>query len=255
MEPEQLCAPLQQQLSLNDSAAAAAVETEEWQLSGQPCLSKTSLDANGRPHGPKTVYLNGRPWKFENYEHGVLQGECMDWYPASGKKRSSWICLNGKLHGVCVVLYENGNLHRRTSYENDQKHGLRAQCYENGNKWKIENYDHGLKHGLCEEWDENGRLSSRSNYEHGKLHGFYQAWYGNGQLWTSENYDHGTRTELRRWDDNGQIVLEQHYNLHSVKHGVQRGWTNAGVLWEEDYYENGLLISELPTEKQEDGGR
>ena len=89
-----------------------------------------------------------------------------------------------------------------------------------------------------------GKVTDLVNYKDGKKNGLFRRWQENGQLWIEQNYKDGLRDGLQRdWYDNGQLWYEKNYK-EGKKDGLHRGWHEDGQLHWEKNYKDGNLLSE-----------
>ena len=87
--------------------------------------------------------------------------------------------------------------------------------------WKAEKFTFAEKPftGVATEKHKNGNPKNRWEILNGEPHGVVREWY-----------------------DNGQLMVETHYD-HNLRHGLNRYWNKDGSLMKEQVYEQGKSIS------------
>jgi hypothetical protein len=148
-------------------------------------------------------------------------GPRYSWYDREKTKKWNFACYNieGELHGVSKMWYEDGTPKYEKNYKDGKLHGVYKWWYGDGTPKYEENYKDGKEHGVCKEWYDDGTPKSEHNYKDGKEHGVCKEWYDDGTPKSEHNYKDGKL------------------------HGVSKGWSANGKLIRECNYEEGKCVS------------
>ncbi len=116
--------------------------------------------------------------------------------------------------GDRTFWYNNGKLHKKQYYNADEKDGIFKEWYANGQVKFDGRYEDNLPQGTHREWHENGLISYQVEFLNGMEQGLERKWYDNGQLKEEQDWRYNTRTTYycKRWDANGELVHETHYD-------------------------------------------
>lgn len=164
--------------------------------------------------------LAGKPETTEGYldssgkwvEHGTFTTWTDD---SQTKKLREGKLLRGKLHGVMILYYPNGEKHWEKWFVQDKMHGLE--------RW----------------WHENNQLASSSPWVQNKYHGRRQGWYENGSLAYDETYVHGDRQGVhKKWWKDGRLSSIACWRKN-VKNGKVWSQNEDGSLGETGEWEDG----------------
>lgn len=92
-------------------------------------------------------------------------------------------------------------------------------------------YKDGIKHGKEEKFFFNGDLAELRFYTNGKKSGTHKAWWNNGQLMLEHHYnEQGEKINvLREWHSTGQLVKEMNY-VNGEENGTQKTWDYTGKI-------------------------
>jgi len=175
-------------------------------------------------------------------------------------KKTEACYINGKLEGVVIMWYENGNKRFEINYKNGAKNGLYSTWYLNGELFSIYNYtneeitDTEYKDStpssdkvlILEDYHQNGKLQELryiSIDKYGKQYnnGIRQRFYENGNMKSEFNYKNseleGKMTSLY---ENGNIEAELYY-LNGEIEGLCSFWYLNGIKKTEENYKKGKL--------------
>tara|TARA_B100001029_G_scaffold40345_1_gene31379 strand:- start:178 stop:1146 length:969 start_codon:yes stop_codon:yes gene_type:complete len=211
---------------------------------GEPLKKESTKDKKLKLEGVKRdeleeregiMYLKGsdtpyRGKSFTFYDNGQKEFEEDNW-------------KDGKLDGLKVLWYSNGQRWSEINYKDGKREGLRVSWYKSGKKSREDNWKDGKLDGLYVEWHGNGQKASEVKYKDGKREGLRVSWYSNGQKWSEVNYKDGEEHGLDVWwHENGQKKSEINY-----KDGKLNGpWI--------DWYENGEKEREANYKDDEEHG-
>lgn len=129
--------------------------------------------------------LIGKPETDEGYIASdgrfVDHGKFVTWSDDSktGKLREGWM-LHGKLHGVMVLYYPNGQKQWEQTFVRGNKHGIQRFWYESGERQMEVPYLDGDQHGVSRGWHENGVQEYENTWVRGERHGPSRQWYKSG---------------------------------------------------------------------------
>jgi len=89
---------------------------------------------------------------------------------------------DGKLHGIEITYYLNGNVKEERYYENGFKTGEHRGWWESGNIKYIYHFKNDVFNGNIKVWNETGMLFNDLNYVNGYEDGLQKAWMINGEI-------------------------------------------------------------------------
>ncbi len=172
----------------------------------------------GKLHG---FYINWRDSNQQNFLRGAflngkLHGLVTIWYE-NGQKLVEGTCKNGKGDGRWTRWHKNGQKAVEVTYKNGELHGLVTVSHENGQKLVEGTYKNGKEDGRVTVWHENGQIGEEGTYKNGKEDGLWNAWHENGQKWKKGIYKNEKRDGLWiEWDENGEEVSRKTYKDGNV---------------------------------------
>ena len=129
---------------------------------------------------------NGVPLDLINVEVTIRRGKIEDtvfcWHKKDNKLISIIPFINGKVNGVVINYYLNGNVRSEWTVVNNVKHGI-YRCYDyNGNMSSMGTFNKGRADGVDLSFDPiSGEVRWISNSNNGKLNGT-QYFFKNGVL-------------------------------------------------------------------------
>jgi antitoxin component YwqK of YwqJK toxin-antitoxin module len=116
-------------------------------------------------------------------------GHCIIHFTNTGLVKQDMTFKDGKLDGVFISYYRNGNVNRKGEFSEGRYHG----------KW--------------EQWSESGKKLYEVHYRNDTLCGAFNVWYPTGVLKKkgvcADNNRKGLWTE---YDEAGMIVKKRNYN-------------------------------------------
>ena len=98
---------------------------------------------------------------------------------------------NGKLEGLSVFWYSNGNVDHQGTYKDGKLDGPSAAWYPYGEKSNEGNYLADERVGLWTWWMASGVMTAQGNYENGSRNGIWQMWNQDRQRWEEKQYLNG----------------------------------------------------------------
>lgn len=219
-----------------------------------------------------TYHDNGLPFQYLEIMNNRAMGTYKEWYSNGNLKleaklisgtpdvvphaQVTWVfdgpskawdesgCLaaeipysKGKLEGVSVYYYPNGNKWREAPFENGQLNGEYNIFYEEGDLAQTTPYKEGLQHGDSSRYWEGGGLAARESYSKGLLNeGYYhdtegneiakvvdgfghRAEFGKDRLAELQEYQEGVLAgEVKVFNEDGRLVKN-----YFVKDGKKNG--------------------------------
>jgi antitoxin component YwqK of YwqJK toxin-antitoxin module len=106
--------------------------------------------------------------------------------------------FNGRKEGEALRYFEDGNLQKKTYYNQNKLDRKQLIFWSNGNVASESNYENGIKKGVQNYWFENGQLAKRKNLKDGKENGLQQAWLQNGKIYVNYEAKNGRIFGLQR---------------------------------------------------------
>ncbi len=199
-----------------------------------------------------------------DYVDGELHGENIKLYYDNifSKIKSIGNYDKGKLYGIYMEYYTNGNIMKIYEYKDGLKDGLCKKYYEN-NKIHIETkYVNNMKNGISLKYDESGNLIEKSYYKDDILNGLC-IYYKNNNVEKEINYENGKRegvSILYKYDDENKLIYKneiiykedliyngtycEYYENNKVKSEITYvNGMKEGV--KKDYYEDGKIYLEV----------
>jgi antitoxin component YwqK of YwqJK toxin-antitoxin module len=125
--------------------------------------------------------------------------------------------------GDSKSIYENGNPYVKAEFKDGKLDGIYIAFYANGQKMGITHYKEGIKQGEATAWHENGKLASKVNFKNNARDGRMTAYYANGQKSLEAYFNEGTvDSTYSQWKENGQLYY--------------RAWYEEGKLVDKKYF-------------------
>jgi uncharacterized protein len=146
--------------------------------------------------------------------------------------------IDGKLHGVSQLFYNNGQLSYGNTYKFGLREGLEENFYENGQLFSKTHFVGGKQvNGVEETFRENGELMKRVNWKNGLKDGLYETYHDNGEL-------HEKGTFVQNFLDGKSEEYDESGKLKRVLfHKEKSGESFLGIYDFEEFNENGQLVT------------
>jgi len=104
-------------------------------------VCQCSYDDKNRYHGDyKSWYTNGRLKTFNIYKFGTMLESKRYHDTESNLCMIEYKLVNGLKHGLCIVYYPDGSIHKKIKYSQGERVGPTRVYDENGNIIKQINY-------------------------------------------------------------------------------------------------------------------
>jgi antitoxin component YwqK of YwqJK toxin-antitoxin module len=98
--------------------------------------------------------------------------------------------VNGKLNGLYVSYFDNGQVEVKCNYVNSKLNGEFLEYYSDGKIHIKCNYVKNKKHGEFVLYHDNGQVYEKSNFFNDKYHGEHVCYYKNGEIRWNIRYIH-----------------------------------------------------------------
>ena len=109
--------------------------------------------------------------------------------------------------GKIYSMYENyHDGAQQRNYKDGKLDGLWVFWYKNGQKEMEQNYKDGKKDGLWVWWYENGQKEMEGNYKDSKQDRLWVYWHKNGQKREAINFKDGKEISAKYWNSKGEEV-------------------------------------------------
>lgn len=145
--------------------------------SGQGKLVYSSASAEPYTGWSKKMYANAKVDALIQYKDGKMDGLWVGWYKngqmkwrresKNGLRHGEWIGWNIKAKVIAKGDFSNGN-------------GLWILWHNNGQKWWEGNYVNNYKSGVWTSWHENGEKREHGEYKNNKRVGKWTEWNEKG---------------------------------------------------------------------------
>ena len=273
---------------------------------GNGQISSEGLMRNGKPDGFwKTYYVNGKikskgqrksfeldsTWAFYddkgnftkkiNYKYDKKNGYYLVYKLINDSVKrniikSKELYVNDLRQGFSEYYYDNGKLHERISFIDNQKQGEGREFNPAGNiitlfkfrhdimvvKERINRYNkQGEKYGSWKEFYLSGKLKKESYYKKGFLNGYVKSYSERGKALSSDRYVNGklyiekinTKTKLdfrKEYHDNGKIKISGAFRKNKPV-GVHREFSTKGkVTATKTYSSRGWVMADGIVDKK-----
>lgn len=132
--------------------------------------------------------------------------------------------------GINKVYYENGNIHKKITFNNGKINGSVLDYYTNGDK-KFSGYmEMNQKTGKWVSWFKNGQKSKEGVYENNLENGVFKWWKEDGTLIKKGKYINGLEDGIWVWYfENGKKQSKGQFSL-GTKVGKWTWWDNRGAF-------------------------
>ncbi|OFX32408.1 MAG: hypothetical protein A2X08_00845 [Bacteroidetes bacterium GWA2_32_17] len=169
---------------------------------------------------------------------------------------------NGKLNGIFIRYFDNGNVSNEVNFVNgnptgykqyfpnkklkaektdDEKNQHLTTWFENGNK-NLEQYLlNNILNGKSEQWFDNGQLELSCTYKNNKQEDEFSAYHKNGKKKIEGNYTNGNLDgNWKTYNEKGQIISDEKYNF-GKKIGTWYYYFENGNKRAKVIYKDGLI--------------
>jgi len=181
-------------------------------------VNESGYYKDGKEYGAWIVNSNtGQPVEEFEYDGSGTkyknQNVKKEFYPETGKLKSSNTYRNGRQNGLQQTWFKNGQLSGRYESRNDTTVGLYEAYWENGKASRKTAYDiKGRKEGTDEGWHENGNKNYEQIYLNNKKEGPAKGWWKNGKLRYTGFYNNDQTDSLWvMYDSTGKETNRMNY--------------------------------------------
>jgi len=167
-----------------------------------------------KKNGTWKLYLeDGTLSAEENYENGMLDGNCRYYFP-SGKLGQAVAFKNGIREGPFTEYYEDGSVKSSGSYHLDELDGPYQAFFPGGRQAETKGqYRKGMKDGLWMFFLSSGRVEMTVKYQLGKElarhydNGSFMEYYEDGIPKSDYTYEDGKKNgPFSEWYDQGEFI-------------------------------------------------
>ena len=153
-------------------------------------------------------------------------------FDRNGQKEEEGTYKDGKMNGLWVYYYENGNIKVEGHFKD-------------GNGADVSDFTGIPQNGRVGNWDffyESGVLSQKARYKNGVLEGLYNVWWENGIKKEKGYYKNGKFDRIiTSWYENGQKKAEGTFKDGEYD-GLWTYWYENGQKKQEVTFKDGVLI-------------
>jgi len=252
---------------------------------GNGQISSEGLMRNAKPDGYwKTYYVNGKmkseglrknfeldsTWVFYgdkgnitkkiNYKYNKRNGYYVIYKLIKDSVernilKSKELYVNDLRQGVSEYYYDDGKLHQKISFTDNQKQGEGIEYSPEGNVITLYKFRHDImvakervnrynknkeKQGTWKEFYASGKLKKESYYKKGYLHGYVKTYNEKGKVLSTERYVNGelyiekitdkTKVDFRKeYHDNGKLKTSGAFRKNKPV-GVHREYSGKGKV-------------------------
>lgn len=158
----------------------------------------------GDKHGRHIFFTKkGDTTLFENYSHGLLEGEKRTYYQRS-KIDKVMHYSKGVLNGSFKAYAFKGQLLQECNYVMGKKDGEFKYYYNDGVLLKIEHWKLDVKDGEFKVFFYEGNLQTLENYKKGKKEGWFEEYYPDQKLKFRMLYKKDVVIEEHRFNEKGK---------------------------------------------------
>lgn len=155
-------------------------------LNGKACCAWKMNSPEGVPYKEYELDTAGPATSYSRYTYEK------EFYPVSGKIKTSYRYRNGKHDGLQQTWAENGTLTGEWTSRNDTTIGDYRTWNDKGEPTRHTQYDSkGLKNGIDEYWTWKGVPQSALHYENNVAEGAARTYWPNGKLRSEGQYIKG----------------------------------------------------------------
>ncbi|MDR3141292.1 MAG: hypothetical protein LBU37_06175 [Tannerellaceae bacterium] len=232
---------------------------------------------DGIPHGSWKMYRQNILVEEYNYNKGLLDGVCKEYYLdgsvksvrnyVEGKSHGKFIDYNskglvehetnyreGKLDGPEIAYDSDGKVRYQTIYSDGKPTGAKVQTFSD--YVLAANYDaNGNLDGDYSEIFNNGNVKTKGKYAHGKKEGVWETGRKDGKKISTEEYEAGDKVKETAYYTDNTVELTR-----ELKNGKKNGWERKynygdGSLKSELFYKDGELSSFAATDESNPSGQ
>ncbi|MGL4598892.1 MAG: TonB family protein [Bacteroidia bacterium] len=211
-----------------------------WREDGS--IEKTETYHLGMLDGVLNAYhSNGELYSISFYQANMLEGKVKTYYTGN-RKESELNYVNNKLQGEQMQWFDNGNVFRRSVYEQGELTYQRTN-YLDGRPQDISSYLNGSKDGVWRKYPNSENTKDTlpekvTSWKDGKLHGTSRSYY-RGVLVEEIEYVNGQmHGHFQQWDYTGLKTADMYY-ADGLKDGLCT-FFNMGIPTYEGRYNKGL---------------
>lgn len=119
---------------------------------------------------------------------------------------------HGKLDGIFVSYYENGNIESEVSYKEGKLEGPFRTYYSDGKSRAERFYKDGKIEDVFKAWDEDGSIFFEIHFKDGRQDGPDKTFYRHGAIQFLDIYKEGRHIHRKTYDEGGNLLFEEDFN-------------------------------------------
>lgn len=138
---------------------------------------------------------------------GMYNGDYKEFF-VDGRVSKTASYTKGKLNGVTVSYYQNGNKKEEETYVDDERHGRYKRYHWNGTLAEEGEYDHDVQQGYWYTYNDLDNLVETEYYLDGEKHGTNILYFANGNKHRVINWKKGEELGFAEYDTTGKIIQD-----------------------------------------------
>ncbi len=213
--------------------------------------------------GKYTLYENGKPDFYSEYELGYNNGTVTDYYEHNGNPFRVMSVVNNQRHGITDYFAPDGNLMYRIRFSKNCMKGISwknpngsftaetridsttkslTSYYPNGKPSAKFSFYKGLYHGKMTTYYANGLTLAESEYNLDWITGLKKEYYADGKPREFTNYANNNKHGLyTKYHSNGKKSIEGNY-YNDLRHGIWNCYDVNGKLIQVLHYEYDEIV-------------
>ncbi len=116
-------------------------------------------------------------------------------------------------NGTYKEYYPNGVLRSIKEFKDGKNEGISREYYSNGRLAFVQTVRNGKINGPVKAYYENGRLKGEVHYVDNLEEGVLKEYYDNGKVMEEVSYIRGDIVNIKKFDREGNLVLNQESNF------------------------------------------
>lgn len=180
---------------------------------------------------------------YEIEYKGSMKNGRATYYFQDGRKEIEYNYLDDMLHGKVTRWYFNGNIEYEENYRNNKLDGITRNFYLGGTLAEEKTYKAGEPHGDYNVFWENGALKISGQHRNGMYHGDWEYFNEQGIRVGEALFNKGTG-KMTGYHLDGRISREVNYK-DNLKHGREISWNENGDIIDEQHFEYGEVVTEV----------
>ena len=204
-----------------------------WHVNGQKAV--IGEYQNGIKTGEWKWYsINSNLDSTKTFTNGILDGQVQLYYSSGdAKSKVSNIIVEQLEETIKKVKHKifpgDSKIKSNMTYLNGKLQGVKIDYYSNGQEQSSWTYDMGIRSGPFTVWNSSGLKKERGTYLNDKPNGVIYNWYGHGQLFSITTYSKGDFHGVMRIYSPSGVITKEAYSYFGQP------------LCQFDYFDNGRI--------------